>query len=213
MRNDTPAGFEPVLAVGFLLSGLTVPWWVVGGWAIDLAIGHATRRHGDVDVMLLERDEHALRHLPEVGLRLSSGPDDEEQPWPASRRLVAGSDSVHLVSSRLPLPTQVLLGAAVGTTWVFHRGKPTITRPLGVVTWERYGIPFFAPEVVLAMKSMAGRDKDTDDFQAVLPLLDIPERRWLRDAITRRWRASARRASNPAADMSQHPWTDQLTAI
>jgi Aminoglycoside-2''-adenylyltransferase len=38
-----------------------VPWWITGGWAIDLAVAHVTRDHADVDVMMLERDEHALR--------------------------------------------------------------------------------------------------------------------------------------------------------
>jgi hypothetical protein len=214
MRTDTPAGFEPVLAVRTLQSGLTVPWRVVGEWAIDLVIGRATRAHAGVDVMLLlECDEHALRHLPGIGLRLSTGPDDEEQPSPASRRLVAGSDTVHLVSARLSLSTQVLLGAAVGTTWVYHRGKPTITRLFGAVSRQRRGIPYLAPEVVLAMKSMAGRDKDDHDFRAALPLLDLGERQWLQEAITRRWRASVRRTGSPVADTSQHPWTGQLTAI
>jgi hypothetical protein len=75
MLNDTPTGFEPVLAVRSLLSDLTVPWWVAGGWAIDLAIGQVTRPHDDVDVVLLERDEHALRGLSGLHFQLVVGPD------------------------------------------------------------------------------------------------------------------------------------------
>lgn len=108
MHTDVPAGFEPVQAVRSLLSSLAVPWWVTGGWAIDLAVGQVTRPHEDVDVVLLERDEHALRRLPGVGLQLVVGPDHQEQPWTAGRRMLAGPDSVRLISSRLPLPTQVL---------------------------------------------------------------------------------------------------------
>ena len=62
MNRTSNAGFGPVLAVRSLLSDLTVPYWIAGGWAIDLAVGRVTRDHADVDVMLLERDEHALRH-------------------------------------------------------------------------------------------------------------------------------------------------------
>jgi len=212
MLNDTSAGFEPVLAVRSILSNLTVPWWIAGGWATDLAIGRVTRPHDDVDVVLLERDEHALRELRDLDLRLVVGPDHEEQPWPAGRRLVAGPDSVRLVSPGLPLPTQVLFGAAVGPTWVYHRGKPTITRPLVEATQERHDIPYFAPEVVLAMKAMSERAKDYDDFRAALPSLDINQRDWLQDAITRRWRGSRRRAGDPLADVSEHPWTAHLIA-
>ena len=61
MNSPGNAGFGPVLAVRSLLSALTVPYWIAGGWAIDLAVGRVTRDHADVDIMLLERDEHALR--------------------------------------------------------------------------------------------------------------------------------------------------------
>jgi len=70
MNITRGVGFEPVHAVGSLLSGLTVPWWITGGWAIDQAAGHLTRDHTDVDVMMLERDEHALRGLTGVNIQL-----------------------------------------------------------------------------------------------------------------------------------------------
>lgn len=54
---------------------------------MDLTAGRTTRPHADVDVMILERDEHALRtDLEDVELTLVSGPKNEEQPWPAGRR-------------------------------------------------------------------------------------------------------------------------------
>jgi hypothetical protein len=210
MHTDAPAGFEPVQAVRSLLSSLTVPWWITGGWAIDLAVGQVTRPHDDVDVALLERDEHALRHLPGVGLQLVVGPDHQEQPWTAGRRMLAGPDSVRLISPRLPVPTQVLFAAAVGTTWVYHRGKPTILRPLSEAGQARYGIPYLAPEVVLTMKSISERDKDEHDFSSALPLLDRDQREWLQDAITRRWHGFRHRAGDPLAARSDHPWTSRL---
>jgi hypothetical protein len=111
LNDGIPADFEPLLDVRSLLSSLTVPWWIGGGWAIDLAAGRPTRRHGDIDVVLLERDEHALRtDLPGVDLLLMTPPDHSEQPWPPGRRLTAGPDRVRLRSSRLSLPCEVLLG-------------------------------------------------------------------------------------------------------
>jgi hypothetical protein len=54
------------------LSGLTVPYWIIGGWAIDLAVGRVTRDHADVDVMLLERDKHVLwDDLPEDDVQIT----------------------------------------------------------------------------------------------------------------------------------------------
>lgn len=70
MNTTHSVGFEPVHAVRTLLSGLTVPYWITGGWAIDPAAGHVTRDHADVNIMMLERHEHALRGLTGVDIQL-----------------------------------------------------------------------------------------------------------------------------------------------
>jgi len=31
-------------------------WWVAGGWAIDLHLGHQSRAHQDIDIAVLRRD-------------------------------------------------------------------------------------------------------------------------------------------------------------
>ena len=35
-----------------LPAGVTVPWYVAGGWAIDLFIGRQTREHGDLEIAI-----------------------------------------------------------------------------------------------------------------------------------------------------------------
>jgi hypothetical protein len=32
------------------------PWWIAGGWALDLFLGYQTRGHGDLDVGVLRCD-------------------------------------------------------------------------------------------------------------------------------------------------------------
>ena len=167
MNSTSNAGFGPVLAVRALLSDLTVPYWIAGGWAIDLAVGRVTRDHADVDIMLLERDEHALRtDLTQVDVQLI-GREGQPGPWPAGRRLLAGPhpgpprpivapDPLNPHGKNHPLPTQVLLASAVGAFWVYHRGMHCIRRPLAGITRHRDGIPFLAPEVALLFKSRQG---------------------------------------------------------
>ena len=182
MNSTSNAGFGPVLAVRSLLSDLTVPYWIAGGWAIDLAVGRVTRDHADVDIMLLERDEYALRtELTEVDIQLI-GRDGQPGPWPAGRRLAAGPGRLVLQSRNLPLPTEVFLGSAVGAFWVYHRGPRCIRRPLAHIT-HRDGIPFLAPEVVLLFKSRSKSDKDQRDVETALPVLDAGQRAWLRDTL------------------------------
>ena len=54
MDNDpSPFGvWQPwsVHEVALLFSSVTVPWWIAGGWALDLFLGIQTREHEDIDV-------------------------------------------------------------------------------------------------------------------------------------------------------------------
>ena len=200
MNTTHSTGFEPVHAVGTLLSGLTVPWWITGGWAIDLAVGQVTRDHADVNVMMLERDEHALRGLTEVDIQLIAD-GQPPGPWPAWRRLavgpppgpkppITGPDRLVLRGEDLPLPAEVIPASAVGAFWVYRRGARIFTRPLADITRYWHGIPFLAPEVVLLIKArpgldQPGADNDQRDFEAALPMLSGGQRAWLKDAIER----------------------------
>ncbi len=44
-----------------MLTGFPAPWWIAGGWAVDLFVGRTTRLHGDMDIALLRGSEPALR--------------------------------------------------------------------------------------------------------------------------------------------------------
>ena len=47
-----------------VLGGLTVPWWIAGGYAIEAFVGRAFREHEDIDAGLLRCDQLAVqRHL------------------------------------------------------------------------------------------------------------------------------------------------------
>src|SRR6266571_6237524 len=56
--------FGPVLEAADVMRGFPHPWYIAGGWAIDLYIGHETREHDDIDVAILRDDQAQLRtHL------------------------------------------------------------------------------------------------------------------------------------------------------
>ena len=38
---------------------LPMPWFVAGGWAIDLYVGRVTRDHSDVDLVIARSDQRA----------------------------------------------------------------------------------------------------------------------------------------------------------
>lgn len=56
--------FAPIDCFGRLMAGFSAPWFVSGGWAIDLARDRVTRDHEDLEIGVFRRDQGALqRHL------------------------------------------------------------------------------------------------------------------------------------------------------
>jgi hypothetical protein len=153
------------------------PWWIAGGWALDLFLGAQTREHDDVDVAVLRRDQLALFQLLEGGDPRYVAADHEVVPWDG-RPL---EPPVHEVHTRA---FEVLLNEHRGDRWVYRR-DPSITCPLGALGGVWDGIPFLRPEVVLLYKSKDPSPKDEADFDVVLPRLDAAARSWLDDALRR----------------------------
>ncbi|SNT11019.1 hypothetical protein SAMN05216276_10254 [Streptosporangium subroseum] len=199
MRIETPWGpweAAPLGEVVALMRGLAVPWWVSGGYAIELAVGHSYREHGDVDLALLRRDQLAVR-------RLLDG-------WDVHAAVVAGTllpwtldevlpEQAHDIWVREhpdgPWRFQLMLDEADGEEWIYRR-DPRIRRPLAGLTIEDDGFHRLAPEVQLLYKATDTRPKDEADFEAVLPLLSDEQRRWLDEALE--------------IEHTAHPWRERL---
>ena len=165
------------------LSSLGVPWWVAGGWALDLFIGQQTRSHKDLDIGLLRRDVlTVIAALPsweffeaKDGLltRLKAGD---------SPRAEVNSLWCRPVKTRL-WALELLLDWHDGESWVFRR-QPTLQRSLSTIVKRGAGdIPYMAPEVQLLYKARPIREQDQSDFDSVAPRLDSDARAWLRNAI------------------------------
>lgn len=166
-----------------LFRGLDVPWWIAGGWALDLFLGRQTRPHEDLDVAILRRDLPVLRRrLASWDLHLGHGEGVIEpgalEEMPADKHAIWCRPSL-----AAPWAFELLLNEAEGEEWRFRRA-PAVARPLariGARTAE--GIPFLAPEVVLLYKAKARRPVDEADLARVAPRLDAEARAWLQQAI------------------------------
>jgi hypothetical protein len=169
-------------AVGELFGSFDAPWWIAGGWAIDLFVGRPTRAHDDVDVVVLRRDQDKLRaHFVAWDVQVVTQPG-ALQAWSGERLELP----IHELWAR-PTPSEawaceVLLDEVTGERWTFRR-DPRVKLPLTDLGAERDGLPAVVPEVVLLFKSKAPGPKDEADFDVVLPLLAPHARRWLANAL------------------------------
>ncbi|MFE9997480.1 nucleotidyltransferase domain-containing protein [Streptomyces avermitilis] len=178
-------------------SRLESPWWVAGGLAIELAVGRRIRSHGDIDVLLLRRDQHVAQQAMAGWQWWAADPPGSLRPWTSDEVLPPG---VHDIWCRPgpgdPWRIQVMLDESRGQEWVSRR-DPRVRRPISTLgTTSADGVPFLAPEVQLYYKARTPRPKDEVDFDAVLPVFTDQQRLWLVDAITKTY--------------GPHPWIKRL---
>jgi hypothetical protein len=170
-----------------VLSGMACPWWISGGWAIDLFLGRQTRPHDDTDVLIRRDDQLLLQEfLSEWDLHKTQQPG--LKPWPKGEFLTPGVNDVWCRRTPdSPWSFQIMLLDTRDDSWVFRR-DPAITGPiaaLGQVTAS--GIPYLSPEIQLLYKARSEPlDKDNADFRNCAPLLEPEKREWLLACLKQR---------------------------
>lgn len=181
-----------------LFHRLTAPWWVAGGWALDLHLGAWTREHEDLDIAILRRDLDDVRDaLPAWRFHVGHG-EGVIEPAPLGDAPMPVDK--HAVWCRprddAPWAFELLLNEAEGDLWRFRRDA-RVTRPLATLGSMRAGIPYLAPEIVLLHKAKARRAVDEADFARTLPSMAPAALAWLRDAL--------------ALAHPEHPWIAEVS--
>lgn len=195
MTLDLDRAIEPV-------RGLPVPWYVAGGWAIDLFVGRLTRNHQDVDILVARADQGAvfehfagrtmLKVIPHPCGRIGQGTvvawKGEELKLPIHQVFADSSDGDRV---------EVLFAEIEKGSWRYRRSAKVKRRLTDAVMESPDGIAFLAPEIVLLFKAPLLREWDQGDFEAALPLMTPEQRKWLADALKHAHRG--------------HHWLRQLT--
>ncbi|GMQ85991.1 MAG: hypothetical protein BMS9Abin07_1562 [Acidimicrobiia bacterium] len=185
---------EPVADLG-------VPWYVAGGWAIDLFVGRVTREHKDVDLVISRHHQHtAHQHLGDRDwYMIVPHPDGltdrgRIEPWdgkrlvPPAHQILADDQDGHRI--------EFLLSEIDQGLWRSRR-TPEVTMPAQQMALSTSdGIRYLTPEIVLLYKAKLMRAWDDADFETALLEMDLAQRHWLFHALEQ---------SHPG-----HPWTSRL---
>jgi hypothetical protein len=188
MRLD-PHNWSPlsIAEVAAVFRPIPVKWWIAGGVALDLFLGETTRRHQDIGVLILRRDQLIVQeHLSEWDLFRTRAPKPPHlAPWPRGEFL---EPPVNDVWMRRPgseaWAFQIMLMETEGEDWVYRRLRSIRGKiaELGAETDD--GIPYLAPEIQLLYKGRHEiRRRDTLDLERVLPRLTMEKARWLLECL------------------------------
>jgi hypothetical protein len=184
--------------VSTLFASADFPWWVAGGYAIELAVGQPFREHEDLDLLILRRDQAVVRRfLGDWDCR----PVDTTgllRVWKPGEILPM---DVHEVWCRedidAPWRFSLMLDEVDGDMW-FSRRDATVRKAVAELGVQPDGMPpYLCPDVQLYYKAKNVRAKDEQDLNMVLPTLTKRQRAWLAEAVYRTYGA-------------EHPWLAQI---
>jgi hypothetical protein len=187
---------DPTTAAGWF-SALPVPWWIAGGWALDLYLGTQSRAHADLDIGVLRRDiTTVLAALP--SWEFFEAKDGVLAPLRVGE---APQSAVHSLWCRPVGSTlwtlELMLDECFDGAWCYRR-EPSIRRPFSAMIQRTpSGIPYLAPEIQLLYKARSPRSQDQADFDLVGPRLVTAARTWLVNSLVR--------------TEIGHPWISALT--
>jgi len=169
--------------VGSWLAATKPPWWIAGGWAVDLHLGRQTRPHADLDAGCFREDLAELRRSM-VGWEFYVAREGTLARLEPGAAPAAGANSVWCYpSGAYEWWLQIVLDERDGPDWVFRR-CPRVRRPTGELTLAAPdGTRYLRPEVQLLYKAKAAQEKDEADLEALLPVLGRGERGWLANAL------------------------------
>ncbi len=166
------------------LAGITAPWYVAAGWALDLFRGGQTREHGDIEIAI------PAATFPEIRDRFPGYVFDAAgsgRIWEnAAPDILAATHQTWLRDPRTGgYLLDVFREPHDGGTWICRR-DPTIRLPYrDIIRHAEGGIPYLAPELVLLFKAKHARPKDQADFDGTVAHMSPAQRRTLAELLAR----------------------------
>ncbi|MFJ3026722.1 nucleotidyltransferase domain-containing protein [Streptomyces tendae] len=166
------------------LAGISTPWCVAAGWALDLFQGTRTRAHGDIEIAV------PAASLPEVRRRFPDYVFDavgSGRIWEDATPEVLAA--VHQTWLRDPANGNYMLDVFRephdGDTWICRRDERVRLPYIDIVHHTQDGIPYLVPELVLLFKAQHPRRKDQQDFEATVPHMTSTQRETLAGLLAR----------------------------
>ncbi len=165
------------------LAGVPAPWYVAGGWALDLFLGYQRRAHEDIEIGVPHGQfDQIVAAL--IGYELFVVAYNRVWPLAHAGNLLA---SHHQTWVREPATGRwrldIFREPFAGDLWVCRRDSRLKLPYERLIALTDDGIPYAQPEVVLLFKAKALRPNDVSDYEAVLPRLAPHQRNWLREAL------------------------------
>ena len=177
--------FEPCSKVKNIMNKFGFPWFIAGGWAIDLFLDCETRIHDDIEIGIYR--EHQMKLFRYFEKR--------KKYYINNKSLIGKHNKVEWAKEYLRLPIheiyieyddlemEVLLNERDEENWIYRRNDKIKLNEQSAILHTKNGIPYLCPEIVLLYKTKKMREKDIEDFKNASTKMNDSEIKWLIESI------------------------------
>ncbi|MNJ53887.1 hypothetical protein D3C77_493030 [compost metagenome] len=158
------------------------PWFVAGGWTIDLLVNEVTRDHKDMDICIFREDvEYALRYFQNWEIHVAIPGEHRLEKVNELRDVERPRYCLHLFKGREFV--ELLLTDRMEEHVVFRKNERIIMEMKDFVM-KKDEIPFVNPAWQLLFKSLSTRQEDEHDFEIYRDKVsDKKSKRWLLESM------------------------------
>lgn len=177
--------FEPCSKVKSIMDKFGYPWFIAGGWAIDLFLNRETRIHENIEIGIYRKHQMKLyryfgknkKYYMNNKSRIGK---HEKHEWNKEYLQLP----IHeLYVEYAGMEIKLLLNEKDENSWVYRRNKEIKLDEKKVILLTGKGIPYLCPEVVLLYKTKEMRDKDRDDILNASGKMSESQIKWFIDSI------------------------------
>jgi len=177
--------FEPCLKIKGIMDKFGYPWFIEGGWAIDLFLDKETRRHEDIEIGIYRKHQMQLYRYFEKSKKYFINNKSrigklEKKEW--------NKEYLQLPIYKLyiefkGIEIEVLLNERDENSWIYRQNSKIKLDEKKVIQFTDKRIPYLCPEVVLLNKIKEMRDKDIKDISSASKKMSEAQIKWLIDSI------------------------------
>ncbi|RAP73626.1 phospholipase D-like domain-containing protein [Paenibacillus montanisoli] len=161
-----------------VMAAFSRPWYIAGGWTIDMAVGEETRTHKDMDICVFREDlAYAVGYFHEWDIQVAVPGEHRLIPYRSPADMELPRYCLHLFKGGEFL--EILVTEREGDEVIFRKNRAIRMAlrdfALGDAAW-----PYVNPAWQLLFKSLSTRPEDEHDFDVYCRrVTDERSKRWL----------------------------------
>ncbi|MHA7966703.1 nucleotidyltransferase domain-containing protein [Paenibacillus sp. CAU 1782] len=168
--------------VELLMKSFNRPWFIAGGWTIDLAIGEVTRTHKDMDICIFRSDiEYVISYFHDWEIQVAIPGESRLEPFQSISDLDLPRYCLHLFKDEDFI--EILATELIEDEVIFRKNR-NIKMHINNFIKGSLERPFVNPAWQLLFKSLGTRTEDEHDFKIYLERMkDKQSKQWLLESM------------------------------